>query len=67
MPDADPLLTVTQAASHLGVSEKTVYRLAERHEIEPVEPVDHRKRFRKSDLDGWLDRRRRRERGEESS
>jgi len=57
MADDDPMLTVTQAAAYVNVSEKTIYRLRDRGELTPVPVSDHHHRFRKSDLDAWLKRR----------
>jgi excisionase family DNA binding protein len=49
------LMTVSDVARYLSLSEKTIYRMV--HEL-PAVRVGGRWRFRVSDLDGWLLRRR---------
>jgi len=51
-PDSD-ILTIRQLADYLMVSEKTVYRMLDRDEIRGVR-VGVQWRFRKSDIDAWL-------------
>lgn len=56
MPDtltAGDLLTIRQLAEYLMVSEKTVYRMLERHQLRGVR-VGAQWRFRKQDIDSWL-------------
>ena len=53
MPD---LFTPKQLAEYLQLSPRTVYRMLERNELPGVR-VGSQWRFRKSEVDGWLDRR----------
>ncbi|WP_454623269.1 helix-turn-helix domain-containing protein [Brucella anthropi] len=47
-------MTVRGVAAYLNVDEKTVYRLAKRGDL-PGFKVAGAWRFRRSDLDGWID------------
>ncbi len=47
------ILTIRQLAEYLMVSEKTVYRLIDRHELPGIR-VGVQWRFRKQDVDAWL-------------
>ena len=49
-----PALSVREVASLLSVDEKTVYRLAKRGEL-PGFKVAGSWRFRRDDLDGWIE------------
>jgi excisionase family DNA binding protein len=51
----EPAMTVRDVAGYLNVDEKTVYRLAKRGEL-PGFKVAGSGRFKRSDLDGWIDR-----------
>jgi excisionase family DNA binding protein len=53
--DDPPAMTVREVASYLIVDEKTVYRLAKRGEL-PGFKVAGTWRFRKGDIDGWIER-----------
>ena len=50
-----PALTVRQVAAYLNVNEKTVYRLAQRGEL-PGFKVAGAWRFKRIDIEGWIDR-----------
>ena len=50
----DQAMTVREVASYLNVDEKTVYRLAKRGDI-PGFKVAGAWRFKRSDLDSWID------------
>src|SRR5512135_1776458 len=50
---AGEILTIRQLAEYLMVSEKTVYRLIDRHQL-PAIRVGAQWRFRKPDVDSWL-------------
>ena len=50
-----PAMTVRDVARHLNVDEKTVYRLAQRGEL-PGFKVAGTWRFKRSDLETWIDR-----------
>ncbi len=52
---AEPALTVREVAAYLSVNEKTVYRLAQRREL-PGFKVAGAWRFRREDIDRWIDR-----------
>lgn len=49
----DRLLSVPEAANHLGVGERFVRRLVAEHRV-PVQPVGRHVRIRRSALDAWL-------------
>ena len=51
---ADQAMTVRDVAGYLNVDEKTVYRLAKRGDL-PGFKVAGAWRFKRSDLDGWID------------
>ena len=51
----DQLLTVAQVAQRLQISEKSVYRLAQRGEL-PGLKVGGSWRFRADDIELWIDR-----------
>jgi excisionase family DNA binding protein len=55
----DPLLTTGEVMAILRVDTRTVYRLIRSRSI-PAVRVGRQWRFRRSDLEGWLDRDRRR-------
>lgn len=50
----DQAMTVHDVAEYLNVDEKTVYRLAKRGDL-PGFKVAGAWRFKRSDLDGWID------------
>lgn len=50
---AGDILTIRQLAEYLMVSEKTVYRMLDRHQL-PAVRVGAQWRFRKQDIDAWL-------------
>jgi excisionase family DNA binding protein len=55
MPDSsDQAMTVRDVATYLNVDEKTVYRLAKRGGL-PGFKVAGAWRFKRSDLDRWID------------
>ncbi len=57
MPELpQPAMTVRQVATYLNVNQKTVYRLAQRHEL-PGFKVAGTWRFLPSDLESWVQRR----------
>lgn len=56
-----PAWTVRQVAKYLSVNERTVYRMAERGEL-PGFKVGNAWRFRREDIDGWIEQQQR-ERG----
>ncbi|MBI3184678.1 MAG: helix-turn-helix domain-containing protein [Myxococcales bacterium] len=51
-----PSMTVHDVARYLNVDEKTVYRLAQRGEL-PGFKVAGTWRFKKDDIDAWIERR----------
>ena len=51
----DEILTVAEVAELLKVAEKTVYTMAQRTEI-PCFRVRGQWRFRRSDIDAWIER-----------
>lgn len=53
-PGADELLTTSQAARRLGVSDKHIYRLVHREQLRSY-VVDRRHRFRASDIVALID------------
>lgn len=53
--DGSPAITVREVAAYLNVDEKTVYRLAKRGEL-PGFKVAGTWRFKKSDIDAWIER-----------
>jgi excisionase family DNA binding protein len=48
------LLTVSEAATYLGMSRRTVERIAAAGVLPVVQLADHRRRFRRSDLDEYI-------------
>jgi len=50
----EPAMTVRDVAGYLNVDEKTVYRLAKRGDL-PGFKVAGSWRFKRSDLDAWID------------
>ena len=62
---ADDILTLREVAGLLKVAEKTVYTMARRAEI-PAFKVRGQWRFRRRDIDGWIDRQQSAGAGEES-
>ncbi len=50
-----PAMTVREVAGYLNVDEKTVYRLAKRGDL-PGFKVAGTWRFRKGDIDSWIER-----------
>lgn len=63
---ADEILTVAEVAVLLKVAEKTVYTMAQKSEL-PCFKVRGQWRFRRADLDAWIDAKTRRAAGEEES
>ena len=51
---ADDILTLREVAGLLKVAEKTVYTMARQGEI-PAFKVRGQWRFRRRDIDGWID------------
>ncbi|MBI2569686.1 MAG: helix-turn-helix domain-containing protein [Candidatus Schekmanbacteria bacterium] len=51
---AEPAMTVREVASYLNVNEKTVYRLAQKAAL-PGFKVAGAWRFRRADIDRWID------------
>ncbi len=49
------LLSITQVAQMLGVSERTIYRLMEQGELHPFK-MGKSWRFDESDIDGYINR-----------
>jgi excisionase family DNA binding protein len=59
MPDVpDQAMTVRGVAGYLNVDEKTVYRLAKRGDL-PGFKVAGAWRFKRADLDSWIDQQKR--------
>ena len=54
MINMDSLLTIEEVATFLNLSRDTVYRMAQVGKI-PASKVGTQWRFRKRDIDGWLD------------
>lgn len=50
----DSLLTIEEVAKFLSLSRDTVYRMAQIGKI-PASKVGTQWRFRRKDIDGWLD------------
>ncbi len=61
---SDEILTLPEVAQLLKVAEKTVYTMAQKAEL-PAFKVGGQWRFRRTDLDAWIDAKTRRARGEE--
>lgn len=51
----DTLMTIEEVASYLRLSKDTVYRMVQKGKI-PASKVGMQWRFRRSDLDLWLDK-----------
>jgi PTS system nitrogen regulatory IIA component len=51
---ADEILTIKQLSEYLMVSEKTIYRMLERNSL-PALRVGGQWRFRRKDIDAWID------------
>lgn len=62
----DEILTLPEVAQLLKVAEKTVYTMAQKGEL-PAFKVGGQWRFRRTDLDAWIDAKTRRADGEEES
>jgi excisionase family DNA binding protein len=56
---SDEILTVPEVAQLLKIAEKTVYTMAQKGEL-PAFKVRGQWRFRRADLDGWIDAKTRR-------
>ena len=63
-PMTDEILTLPEVAQLLKVAEKTVYTMAQKGEL-PAFKVGGQWRFRRVDLDAWIDAKTRRAAGEE--
>ena len=63
---SDEILTLPEVAQLLKVAEKTVYTMAQKGEL-PAFKVGGQWRFRRTDLDTWIDAKTRRAAGEEES
>ena len=63
---SDEILTLPEVAELLKVAEKTVYTMAQKGEL-PAFKVGGQWRFRRADLDAWIDMKTRRASGEEES
>ncbi|MDC0708758.1 helix-turn-helix domain-containing protein [Stigmatella sp. ncwal1] len=61
---SDEILTLPEVAQLLKVAEKTVYTMAQKAEL-PAFKVGGQWRFRRTDLDTWIDAKTRRAAGEE--
>jgi excisionase family DNA binding protein len=57
--------TVRQVADYLSVNDRTVYRMAERGKL-PAFKVGDAWRFRRGDIDAWIDRQQRERSGNSS-
>lgn len=62
----DEILTLLEVAQLLKVAEKTVYTMAQKGEL-PAFKVGGQWRFRRTDLDAWIDAKTRRAAGQEQS
>lgn len=62
----DEILTLPEVAQLLKVAEKTVYTMAQKAEL-PAFKVGGQWRFRRTDLDAWIDAKTRRSAGEEEA
>ncbi len=62
----DEILTLPEVAQLLKVAEKTVYTMAQKGEL-PAFKVGGQWRFRRTDLDAWIDAKTRLAAGEEES
>ena len=62
---SDDILTLREVAGLLKVAEKTVYTMARKREI-PAFKVRGQWRFRRRDIDRWIDRQQSPDAGEES-
>jgi len=54
MPDTDPLLNIHQVADYLQLNLSTVYQWAQQGRL-PAIKLGGRWRFRRADLDRWLE------------
>ncbi|CAM3394614.1 helix-turn-helix domain-containing protein [Corallococcus sp. ZKHCc1 1396] len=63
---SDEILTLPEVAQLLKVAEKTVYTMAQKGEL-PAFKVGGQWRFRRANLDSWIDAKTRRAAGEEES
>ncbi len=63
---SDEILTLPEVAQLLKVAEKTVYTMAQKGEL-PAFKVGGQWRFRRADLDAWIDAKTRRAAGDEES
>jgi excisionase family DNA binding protein len=63
---SDEILKLPEVAQLLKVAEKTVYTMAQRGDL-PAFKVGGQWRFRRTDLDAWIDAKTRRSAGEEES
>ena len=63
---SDEILTLPEVAQLLKVAEKTVYTMAQKGEL-PAFKVGGQWRFRRTDLDAWMDAKTRLAAGEEES
>ena len=62
----DEILTVSEVAGLLKVAEKTVYTMAQQGEL-PAFKVRGQWRFRRTDLNAWIDAKTRGSAGQEAS
>lgn len=53
---ADEFLTIKEVAALLKLAEKTVYSMAQQHEL-PVFKIRGQWRFKREDLDRWIEER----------
>jgi excisionase family DNA binding protein len=63
---SDEILTLPKVEQLLKVAEKTVYTMAQKGEL-PAFKVGGQWRFRRTDLDAWIDAKTRRAAGEEEA
>jgi len=54
----DGAMTIKEVAAYLSVNEKTIYRLAQRRDL-PGFKVAGAWRFKKADIDAWIEERKR--------
>ncbi len=62
----DSILTLVEVSTLLRVAQRTVYTMAQKGEL-PAFKVGGQWRFRRADLDAWIDAKTRRAAGEEES
>ncbi len=58
MPDEDDILTLQDLSAYLKIAEKTLYGYAQRGKLPGIK-IGSAWRFRKADIDTWLEEQRR--------